>query len=84
MTTCYNIYKSYNKDLLGSKHPYLLLLGASLRLRWKATSSDPPLVGALDPQCFCVHRVVSQVAECSGGLPSRARAKERGRETYRS
>jgi hypothetical protein len=37
----------------------------------KATSSEPPLVDALDPQCFCVHRVILQVAEGSGGLPSR-------------
>jgi hypothetical protein len=44
----------------------------------------PPLVGAMDPQYFCVHRVILQVAEGAGVLPSRARAKERGRETYRS
>jgi hypothetical protein len=26
----------------------------------------PPLVGALDQQCFCMHRVILQVAEGSG------------------
>jgi hypothetical protein len=37
----------------------------------------PPQVGALDPQHFCVRRIYSQVAEVSGGLPSRARVEER-------
>jgi hypothetical protein len=44
----------------------------------------PLLVGALDPHCFCVHRVILQVAEGSGTCHRGARAKEQGRETYGS
>jgi hypothetical protein len=68
--------KSQVRLIRVKSHPRGATVGGKSSPTTEGYLKRPPQVGALDPQCFCVCMICSQVAEGSEGSPSRARVKE--------